>query len=179
MTRISYRVLKERRCAYFHLVPMKRRILASWSIYLMQPQADIDEIESETMIQTFLYLLFQWLTLFQQMNSGSLMDLEQNIPALAIAMSPGPDKASTLPMFHATTGCDTVSFFGGRGKKRLGTCGTCFLDWHQCLKSSKHHQKRSQRNAWLCLRGLLSLYMTVKQPYESNRGATKALLKEV
>ena len=41
----------------------------------------------------------------------------QNIPAHAIAMSLGPDKASTPPMFHALTGCDTVSFFGGRGKK--------------------------------------------------------------
>ena len=41
----------------------------------------------------------------------------QNILALAIAMSLGPDKASTLPMFHAPTGCDTVSSFRGRGKK--------------------------------------------------------------
>ena len=52
----------------------------------------------------------------------------QNIPAHAIAMSLGPDKALTPPMFHALTGCDTVSFFGGRGKKRLGMCGKCFLN---------------------------------------------------
>ena len=37
--------------------------------------------------------------------------------ALAIAMSLDPDKASTLPMFHVLTECDTVSFFGERGKK--------------------------------------------------------------
>ena len=37
--------------------------------------------------------------------------------ALAIAMSLDPDKAPTLPMFHALTECDTVSFFGERGKK--------------------------------------------------------------
>ena len=37
----------------------------------------------------------------------------QNIPAHTIAMLLGPDKASTLPMFHALAGCDTVSFFGG------------------------------------------------------------------
>ena len=29
----------------------------------------------------------------------------------------GPDRCRALPMFHAFTGCDTVSFFGGRGKK--------------------------------------------------------------
>ena len=38
--------------------------------------------------------------------------------ALAIAMSLDPDESSTLPMFHALTGCDTVSFFGERGKKK-------------------------------------------------------------
>ena len=41
----------------------------------------------------------------------------QNILALTIAMSLGPDKASTLPMFYAPTGCDTVSSFRGRVKK--------------------------------------------------------------
>lgn len=41
----------------------------------------------------------------------------QHIPAHAIATYLGQDKASSLPMFHALTGCDTVSFFGGRGKK--------------------------------------------------------------
>ena len=43
----------------------------------MQPQADIDEIELETMIQMLLYLLFQWLALFQEINSGSPVDLER------------------------------------------------------------------------------------------------------
>ena len=41
----------------------------------------------------------------------------QNIPTHAVATSLGRDKASTLPMFHALTGCDTVSFFNGRGKR--------------------------------------------------------------
>ncbi|KAK3735626.1 hypothetical protein QZH41_007395 [Actinostola sp. cb2023] len=40
-----------------------------------------------------------------------------NIPAHSIAASLGQEKSSALPMFHAITGCDTVSFFGGRGKK--------------------------------------------------------------
>ena len=41
----------------------------------------------------------------------------QNVPAHAIATSLGVDKSTSLPMFHALTGCDTVSYFGGRGKK--------------------------------------------------------------
>ena len=34
-----------------------------------------------------------------------------------IAETLGPDKCQALPFFHAFTGCDTVSCFGGRGKK--------------------------------------------------------------
>ena len=49
---------------------------------------------------------------------GSVKNV-RNIPALAIAMSLGPNRASTLPMCHALTEFDTVSFFEGRGKKRL------------------------------------------------------------
>ena len=52
----------------------------------------------------------------------------QNIPAHTIAMLLGPDKASTLPMFHALTGCDTVLFFGGRGKNGLGCIKKCLLN---------------------------------------------------
>ena len=41
----------------------------------------------------------------------------RNLPAHAIATSLGEEKAGVLPVFHALTGCDTVSFFSGRGKK--------------------------------------------------------------
>ena len=41
----------------------------------------------------------------------------RNLPVHTLAACLGPDTAFTLPMFHALTGCDTVSFFGGRGKK--------------------------------------------------------------
>ena len=39
------------------------------------------------------------------------------IPAHEIARALGPDRCVALPMFHAFTGCDTVSSFGGRGKR--------------------------------------------------------------
>ena len=41
----------------------------------------------------------------------------RNLPVHAIATSLGEEKAGVLPMFRALTGCDTVSFFSGRGKK--------------------------------------------------------------
>ena len=39
------------------------------------------------------------------------------IPVHSIALSLGAVKSKVLPMFHAYTGCDTVSFFANRGKK--------------------------------------------------------------
>ena len=44
------------------------------------------------------------------------------IAAHEIARALGPDRCMALPMFHAFTGCDTVSFFRGRGKRT--TCDT-------------------------------------------------------
>lgn len=46
------------------------------------------------------------------------------VSASMIALRIGRDKASALPLFHALTGCDTVSFFAGRGKK------TAFALWN-------------------------------------------------
>ena len=39
------------------------------------------------------------------------------IPAHEIARSLGEIKSTALPFFHSLTGCDTVSFFGGNGKR--------------------------------------------------------------
>ena len=38
-----------------------------------------------------------------------------------ISSSLGPEMSKTLPVFHAFTGCDTVSCFAGRGKKTAFT----------------------------------------------------------
>mgnify|MGYP000079044939 FL=1 len=48
------------------------------------------------------------------------------IAAHEIARALGPDRCMALPMFHAFTGCDTVSFFGGRGKR------TAWDTWKAC-----------------------------------------------
>ena len=39
------------------------------------------------------------------------------IPVHQLVEAIGPEIRSTLPVFHAMTGSDTVSSFGGRGKK--------------------------------------------------------------
>ena len=39
------------------------------------------------------------------------------LAAHEMARTLGPDRCIALPVFHAFTGCDTVSSFGGRGKK--------------------------------------------------------------
>ena len=39
------------------------------------------------------------------------------LAAHEIARALGPEKAQALPMFHALTGCDTVSCFAGHGKR--------------------------------------------------------------
>ena len=39
------------------------------------------------------------------------------LPAHEMAAALGPDSCVALPIFHAFIGCDTVSCFGGRGKR--------------------------------------------------------------
>lgn len=41
------------------------------------------------------------------------------LPIHSIAQSLAREKSEALPLFHALTGCDTVSFFAGRGKKTV------------------------------------------------------------
>ncbi|KAG0725800.1 hypothetical protein GWK47_037891 [Chionoecetes opilio] len=50
------------------------------------------------------------------------------IAAHDIAKALGPDRCVALPMFHAFTGCDTVSCFGGRGKKTAWDTWTTYGD---------------------------------------------------
>ena len=64
------------------------------------------------------------------------------IAAHKLAASLGPDKSKALPVFHAITGCDTVSSFAGRGKitNCMGSMGhfprsdKCISDLGICTK---------------------------------------------
>ena len=51
----------------------------------------------------------------------------------------GPEKSKSLPVFHAITGCDTVSAFAGRGKKTAWAVRNTFsevTDAFLCLASA-------------------------------------------
>jgi len=49
------------------------------------------------------------------------------LAAHEIARALGPEKAQALPMFHALTGCNTVSCFAGHGKRTAWQCGELYL----------------------------------------------------
>ena len=57
------------------------------------------------------------------------------LPAHTIATSLGLEKASVLPMFHTLTGCGTVSFFSGRGKKTAWDVWKVFPELTPVLKA--------------------------------------------
>lgn len=45
-----------------------------------------------------------------------------------LARSLGRDRCTALPLFHTITGCDTVSFFGGRGKRTAWDTWNAYQD---------------------------------------------------
>ena len=51
-----------------------------------------------------------------------------HIPAREVVGILGQDRCVALPVFHAKTGCDTVSFLGGRGKKTAWNIWQTFDD---------------------------------------------------
>jgi hypothetical protein len=58
---------------------------------------------------------------------GTGKDL-RHIGAHHIARGLGPEKSHCLPIFHSFTGCDTVSFFSGVGKKKAWDVWGAFED---------------------------------------------------
>ncbi len=60
-----------------------------------------------------------------------------------------PTTCAALPVFHAFTGCDTVSAFGGRGKK---IAGKCFQMLRRHLKASSWKRQWCQylSGMWCC-----------------------------
>ena len=78
-----------------------------------------------------------------------------NLAAHSIAKSLGQDKASVLPTFHALTGCDTVSFFGGRGKKTAWDTWMVFPE----LDLFNPPQQTLLMILWMLLKGSWFCYM--------------------
>ena len=55
------------------------------------------------------------------------------LAAHEMARALGPEKAQALPMFHALTGCDTVSCFAGHGKRTAWAVWTALPELTQVL----------------------------------------------
>ena len=51
----------------------------------------------------------------------------------------GKEKARGLPIFHAFTGCDTVSFFAGRGKRSAMKTWLVYKDFTKVLRTLIKH----------------------------------------
>ena len=52
----------------------------------------------------------------------------RHLAAHEMARGLGPERCMALPMFHAIIGCDTVSSFGGRGKRTAWDTWMTFSD---------------------------------------------------
>ena len=71
------------------------------------------------------------------------------IPAHRIYAAIGNMKSQALPMFHAFTGCDTVSSFSGRGKKTAWEIWNVFSDVTDTFAALMEEPEQSDVNAAL------------------------------
>ena len=68
------------------------------------------------------------------------------IPAHEMCASLGPQKSVALPVFHAFTGCDTVSQFAKVGKRLRGKYGQHMMNSLQpSMSCTIHHSKYLKR----------------------------------
>ncbi len=59
------------------------------------------------------------------------------LPIHVIAQSLSEEEAKALPLFHALTGCDTVSFFCGRGKRTTWEVWSVFPELTQKMSTNR------------------------------------------
>ena len=95
---------------------------------------------------------------------GSGKDV-QHMPAHVVASSLGPSKASALPMFHALTGSDTVSFFLNPGKKSAWDVWNVFPELTPVLCALKASPKIIREESLAVLERLWYFSMTEKAVY--------------
>ena len=90
----------------------------------------------------------------------------RHMPAHVVASSLGPSKASALPMFHALTGSDTVSFFRNRGKKSAWDVWNVFPELTPVLCALKASPEIiTEKNHLLSWKGLWYFSMTEQAVY--------------
>ena len=60
------------------------------------------------------------------------------IPIHEVAVAVGPSTSATLPLFHALTGCDTVSSFAGIGKKTAWAAWNVYPEVTEAFEELMH-----------------------------------------
>ena len=97
------------------------------------------------------------------------------IPAHEIAASLGPQKARALPVFHAMTGCDTVSAFVGHGKKSAWATWNSFPELTDSLVTLTTTPVNIQDDTMHCIERFVVLLYDRTSPYTDVNEARKKL----
>jgi len=100
-----------------------------------------------------------------------------------IARALGPEKAQALPMFHAWTGCDTVSCFAGHGKRTAWAVWTPLPELTQTLTLlsdiSPLHRIVLMKTPCIPLKGSSHCFTTEQAPKPiSTRHVANCLLRK-
>lgn len=78
------------------------------------------------------------------------------IAAHEIARTLGKQRSWSLPLFHALTGCGTVSCFGGRGKKTAMEIWKLFLEVTDAFLALSYFQTEIGEPCMQCLESVMS-----------------------
>ena len=100
------------------------------------------------------------------------------LPAHKIAAHLGPEKSLALPMFHALTGCDTVSAFVGHGKKTAWAVWNSFPDLTRALLELAHAPAKIEEQCLHVIeRFVILLYDRTSTSTDVNKARKKLFAK--
>ena len=108
-------------------------------------------------------MLLYWLCLCPEYELWIAFGTRKHFRYLAahkMAIALGMKKAKALPMFHALTGCDTVSSFVGHGKKTAWSTWNVQPQLTDAMLNCHVHQVAYKKISCIQLRGLSSYSMT-------------------
>ena len=97
-----------------------------------------------------------------------------NLPVHSIAAALGKDKSSALPMFHALTECDIVSFFAGRGNKTAWDVWKVFPELTAVLRRSLTTSPENINEGCMAIIERFAILLPANQ-----LGEARAILKKV
>ncbi len=101
------------------------------------------------------------------------------IPVHEIVACLGPERSQALPLFHAYTGCDTVSAFVGREKRRPGMCAGGMVVSLQCSWDCLQAQNVSHEDVAVLERFIILLYDRTSSLTDINEARLESFMKKV